>query len=155
MGAAHSYTITVSNNKTEKEGLAYLLSADRRFINPSKEGRTTILRALGLDKKFARAFDLILVEGHTNDEPLIEFDAPDAMTLIELKTTKKKLPMNPKGFFFGATKNEFDLAEKLGSKYKFAFVCLHPESTSYALLSRAELEKRITTKRVQYQINLG
>lgn len=155
MGATHSYTITADNNKTEKEGLAYLLAADTRFINPSKESRRVILDALGLDKKYARAFDLLMVEGHANTEDEIAFDRPEAMTLIELKTTKKMLPANPKGFFFGATKNEFDLAEKLDDRFKFCFVCLHPESKSYALLTLSELERIIKTKRIQYQINLG
>jgi hypothetical protein len=78
----------------------------------------------------------------------------DEITLVELKTTKKFLPENPKGFFFGATQNEFDFGERLGDKYRFCFVCLHPDSPSYAMLSVPELEAIMRTKRVQYQINL-
>ncbi len=155
MGATHSYTITVDNNKTEKEGLDYLLSADSRFINPSKASRALILETLGLEKKFSRAFDLLIIEGHTNNERDVPLQKPANITLVELKTTKKKLPDNPKGFFFGATENEFTLARKLGDNYKFCFVSLHKESRSHALLTLSELERRITTKRVQYQINLG
>lgn len=154
MGAAHSYTITVNNNKTEKEGLAYLLATDKRFINPSKESRHVILKALGLDKKFSRAFDLVMVDGHTSKEASVSFNRPETITLIELKTTKKRLAANPKGFFFGATKNEFDLAKKLGDRFTFCFVCLSPECKSFSMLTLSELDKIIRTKRVQYQINL-
>lgn len=78
----------------------------------------------------------------------------DEIYLVELKTTRKYLPENPKGFFFGATQNEFDFGERLGDKYRFCFVCLHPDSPSYAMLSVPELEAIMRTKRIQYQINL-
>ena len=76
------------------------------------------------------------------------------ITLIEIKSTKKKLENNPYGFFFGATENEFDIALKLGNKYKFCFVCLHPDTTNYVTLTTKELDKIIKNKRIQYQINL-
>ena len=155
MAGQHSYTITVDNNRTEKEAVDYLLSTDIHFINPSKESRKVIMEKLGLEKGFARAFDLIIVKGHTNNEHLIDIQNPKDITLVELKTTKKKLVNNPKGFFFGATKNEFDLAERLGDQFRFCFVSLHPESKSYALLTLPELRSLIKTERVQYQINLG
>ena len=78
----------------------------------------------------------------------------DEIFLVELKTTRKYLPENPKGFFFGATQNEFDFGERLGDKYRFCFVCLHPDSRSHAMLSVPELEAIMRTKRIQYQINL-
>ena len=112
------------------------------------------MELLELDSKFKRAFDLILIEGHYNQESLIDLHKNDRITLVELKTTKKFLPNNPKGFFFGATENEFAIAKKLGNKYKFCFVSLHEDSRSYSLLSLSELNSRIQNKRIQYQINL-
>lgn len=76
------------------------------------------------------------------------------LTLIELKTTQKKLINNPDGFFFGATENEFNLAQTLGMRYMFCFISLHAESAKYICLTLDELEPRIKTKRIQYQINL-
>ena len=72
---------------------------------------------------------------------------------MELKTTKKKLPNNLNGFFFGATENEFNLAKLLGNQYLFCFVCLHSESMSYKFMRLYEMEEMIKTKRIQYQIN--
>jgi len=154
MSSKKSFTITVNNNKTEKEGINYLLSINQNFINPSKESRKLILEILEMDQKFIRAFDLIMIPGHTNLEEIIELNSYQHITLIELKTTKKKLPNLPKGFFFGATESEFELARLLGEKFKFCFVSLHEESLSYELLSLNNLSKIIKNKRIQYQINL-
>lgn len=112
------------------------------------------MELLKIDKKFSRAFDLILIPGHTNLEKIIELDQTSDIILVELKTTKKRLDNNPRGFFFGATENEFDLAKKFEDKFRFCFVSLHPESKSYKLLTLGELNNIIKTKRVQYQINL-
>lgn len=149
-----SYTITVENNISEKEAISFLLFSNINFINPDKESRKTIMELLNIDKKYARAFDLILIPGHTNLEQTISLQNPENIVLIELKTTKKKLVNNPKGFFLGATENEFTLANQLGDKYLFCFVSLHPESKSYVLLTLNGLNSIIKTKRIQYQINL-
>lgn len=154
MAYNHSYTITVDNNISEKEAISYLLSTNINFINPDKESRKVIMNLLNIDKKYIRAFDLILIPGHTNLEQIISLNSIENITLIELKTTKKKLINNPKGFFFGATESEFNLANQLKDNYKFCFVSLHPESKSYVLLNLNELNSRIKTKRIQFQINL-
>jgi hypothetical protein len=154
MAGKKSYTITVDNNRSEKEALDFLLTSDQKFILPDKDSRRVILEVLGVDRKYARAFDLVIIPGHTNLEKVINHGDSGAITLVELKTTKKKLPSLPKGFFFGATESEFQLAEKLGNNYKFCFVSLHKESLGYVLLTLDELNTIIKTKRVQYQINL-
>jgi hypothetical protein len=150
----HSFKITLSNNKTEKEGIGYLTDIDNRFIYPDKETRKKMLKLLNVSQKYNRTFDLIFIEKVSYEKGEILIDNLLDITLIELKTTKKSLPNNPIGFFFGATENEFDLAELLGDQYKFCFICLHPECTSYKLLTLSELNDIIKTKRIQYQINL-
>jgi hypothetical protein len=154
MANNHSYTITLDNNKSEKEALIFLIESDVNFLNPDKESRKIIMEMLGIDKKFARAFDLILIPGHTNLEQVIQLKKINEITLVELKTTKKKLINLPSGFFFGATESEFALARHLGEQYKFCFVSLHKESQKFVLLTLDELNKIIKTKRIQYQINL-
>ena len=49
---------------------------------------------------------------------------------------------------------EAELARLLGAQYVFCFVCLHPDSIGYSLVTHAELQDLIRTKRTQYQINL-
>lgn len=154
MASNQSYTITLENNKSEKEAIEFLMKSDSKFISPDKISRKRLLEVFKIDPKYARAFDLLLIPGHTNLEEVIELESLDDVIFVELKTTKKKLPNMPKGFFFGATQSEFDVAELLGDKYLFCFVSLHPETMKYALLSLNDLNKIIRTKRIQYQINL-
>lgn len=154
MAFEHSYSITLSNNRTEKAAVDYVMEADPRLLNPSAGSRRRVLEFLGLPRKYSRAFDLIRVPGHINSESEITIDHADSITLVELKTTRKHLPEMPKGFFFGATENEFELAKRMGDRLVFCFVCLHPDSAGFCLLTLAELEPLIRTKRTQYQINL-
>jgi hypothetical protein len=154
LASNQSYTITLENNKSEKEAIEFLMKSDSKFISPDKISRKKLLEVFKIDPKYARAFDLLLIPGHTNLEEIIELESLEDVTFVELKTTKKKLPNLPKGFFFGATQSEFDVAELLGEKYLFCFVSLHPETMKYSLISLTELNKIIRTKRVQYQINL-
>ncbi len=154
VASEHSYTITLHNNRTEKAAIDYLLAADGRFWVPKPQSRKHILRELGADPKLSRAFDLVLVDDAVTVESELLVVDVEGITLVELKTTRKQLADLPRGFFFGATQNEFDLALALGDRYKFCFVCLHPGTPGYAMLTLSELEPLIRTKRTQYQINL-
>lgn len=110
------------------------------------------MKLLDIGPSYSRAFDLVYVPSGELVDNLSTLASE--LILIELKTTKKKLVNNPDGFFFGATENEFRLAEHLGDRYSFCFVSLHVESLSHSLLTLTELNERVKTKRVQYQINL-
>lgn len=154
MASHKSYSITLNNNKTEKEALEFLLSRQCGFVLPDKKGRKEILQLLNLSSSFARTFDLLWLPGIAKAKDHIEVKSLNQITLVEVKSTKKKLTRFPAGFFFGATQNEFNLAERLGGKFRFCFVCLHPDIRSYSLLTLEELNARIKTKRIQYQINL-
>mgnify|MGYP003575932289 CR=1 FL=1 len=156
MARAHSFVITVSNNKTEKEAIDYLVANATGFFYVDTGVRRQILELLELSPKFARAFDMIFIprfEGHAVTEQTIGTHR-DEIILVELKATKKYLPENPKGFFFGATENEFKFGRLLGDKFRFCFVCLNELSPSFVMLTIDELEARIRTKRIQYQINM-
>jgi len=153
MASEQSYTITKSNNATEKEAINYILAKESNFILPDKESRNSLMKLFGIEKKFSRAFDLVYIQ-NIKPNNTISIQNKNEIIFIELKTTKKYLPNNPKGFFFGATENEFNLAKKLGDSYKFCFISLHKDSLSHAILTLTELEKIIKTKRIQFQINI-
>jgi len=153
MAHEHSYKITYKNLATEEEGKDFLLKRNKQFIVPDTNLKKQILKEFGLGDKYIRAFDLVLLRKKVKPGDIIDWNKNN-ITLIELKTTKKKLPNNPRGFFFGATYSEYDVARKLGNKYKFCFVCLHEDSKSYKLLTLEEMELLIKNKRRQYQINL-
>lgn len=156
MSGKHSFTLTLSNNITEKEGVNYLIENHTGFFKIDLSTKKKILDLLQIEHRFLQSFDMIYIPDLVGKEingDEIETYLED-MVLVELKTTKKYLPNNPKGFFFGATENEFNFGEILGEKFRFCFVSLHEKGSSYVLLTIEELELIIRNKRIQYQINL-
>ena len=154
--AKKSFTLTLENNKTEKEALNFLINQDSRFYLPSLKQKKKILNHLDIDHKYVKAFDLILLKEPLTTGSIITEKQLKECEIIEVKSTKKHLPNNPKGFFFGATENEFNLVEKVEAKnhtIRFCFVCLNQKSKSYELLTIKEVEKMIQSKRTQYQIH--
>lgn len=134
--------------------MEFVMSTSPDLFHPDLIGRKKLLEMLGLSLAFRKTFDLVRIKGASRTNKEVEIADPKAVTLIELKTTKKKLPDNPLGFFFGATENEFNLATALGAQFNFAFVCLHPECPSVKFLTLPELESLVQRKRTQFQINL-
>ena len=136
MSNNHSFTITLSNNITEKEGVKFLINNYSGFFQIDLNIKKNILDLLKIDYKFLQAFDLIYIPNMVNKEVFTKDieTCIDDIILVELKTTKKYLPENPKGFFFGATENEFKFAALLGEKYRFCFVSLNEKGCSFSFL---------------------
>ena len=156
MSRKHSFILTLSNNVTEKEGVNYLIENHTGFFKITLETKKELLDLLKISHSFLQAFDLIYVPemlGKEVDSNFIQTYLEDII-LVELKTTKKYLPENPKGFFFGATENEFNFGKILGDRFRFCFVSLNEKLQSYVLLTIEELEIKIRNRRIQYQINL-
>ncbi len=156
MSRKHSFVLTLSNNVTEKEGINYLIENSTGFFKIDLSTKKELLDLLKIEHRFLQAFDLIYVPemvGKIVDSEFVHTYLEDII-LVELKTTKKYLPENPKGFFFGATENEFNFGKILGSRFRFCFVSLNEKGSSFAFLTLEELEERIKNRRIQYQINL-
>ena len=156
MSRKNSFVLTLSNNVTEKEGINFLIENYTGFFKIDLATKKELLDLLKIEHRFLQAFDLIYVPemvGKIVDAGFIQIYLDDII-LIELKTTKKYLPENPKGFFFGATENEFNFGKILGSRFRFCFVSLNEKGSSYAFLTLEELEGMIKNRRIQYQINL-
>ena len=152
MSRKHSFILTLSNNVTEKEGVNYLIENHTGFFKIDLVTKKELLNLLKIDHRFLQAFDLIYVPEMAGKNINSNF----VQTYLEdiIKTTKKYLPENPKGFFFGATENEFKFGEILGDRFRFCFVSLNEKGSSFALQTIKELEQRIRNKRIQFQINL-
>jgi hypothetical protein len=156
MSRKHSFVLTLSNNVTEKEGVNFLIENYSGFFKIDLNTKKELLDLLKIEHRFVQAFDLIYLPemvGKTVDSDFLKIYLEDII-LVELKTTKKYLPENPKGFFFGATENEFNFGKILGDRFRFCFVSLHEKGSSYSLKTIEELEKIVRNKRIQYQINL-
>ena len=156
MSRKHSFVLTLSNNVTEKEGVNFLIENYTGFFKIDLTTKKQLLDLLNIEHRFLQAFDLIYVPemvGKIVDTNFFQTYLEDII-LVELKTTKKYLPENPKGFFFGATENEFNFGKILGNRFRFCFVSLNEKGSSYAFLTIDELESRIRNRRIQFQINL-
>lgn len=156
MSRKHSFKLTLSNNVTEKQGINYLIEEHTGFFKIDKEMKKELLDRVDIPYNYLQSFDMVYIpklKGIKFEKKYIETHL-DEILFIELKTTKKYLPENPKGFFFGATENEFNFGKLLGNRFRFCFVCLNEKSLSYSMLTVEELEKIIRNKRVQFQINL-
>lgn len=156
MSRKHSFKLTLSNNVTEKEGVNYLIEKQTGFFKIDKEMKRTLLDRVNIPYNYLQSFDMVYIpklKGIKFEKDYIDTHI-DEILFVELKTTKKYLPDNPKGFFFGATENEFNFGKLLGNRFRFCFVCLNERSPSYSMLTVEELEGIIRNKRIQFQINL-
>ena len=145
MSRKHSFKLTLSNNVTEKQGINYLVEEQTGFFKIDKLMKKELLDKVNIPHNFLQSFDMVYIpklKGIEFDKDYIETHL-DEILFIELKTTKKYLPENPKGFFFGATENEFNFGKLLGDRFRFCFVCLNEKSPSYVLLTIEELERII------------
>lgn len=156
MSRKHSFKLTLSNNVTEKEGVNYLIETHTGFFKIDLITKKELLDKLEISHKFLQSFDLIYIPDQVGKIITSEFIETylENILLVELKTTKKYLPENPKGFFFGATENEFNFGKILGDRFRFCFVCLNEKSKSFNMIGIDDLEKIIKNKRIQFQINL-
>ena len=60
MASSKSYTITLRNNRTERDALDLMLRIDPLLYEPDSEGRKSLLARLGIDGRLSRAFDIVL-----------------------------------------------------------------------------------------------
>lgn len=156
MSRKHSFKLTLSNNVTEKQGINYLIEKQTGFFKIDKEMKRELLDKVNIPHSYLQSFDMVYIpkmKGVVFEAEFIETHL-DELIFVELKTTKKYLPENPKGFFFGATEKEFNFGKLIGERFRFCLVCLNEKSPSYVMLTLEELDKIVKIKRIQYQINL-
>ena len=115
MSRKHSFVLTLSNNVTEKEGVNFLIENYTGFFKIDLATKKQLLDMLNIEHRFLQSFDLVYIPDLVGIEINTEFLQTylEDIILVELKTTKKYLPENPKGFFFGATENEFNFGKIL------------------------------------------
>jgi hypothetical protein len=149
-----------NNRQTEGHGLR-VVTRDPRFQWVEPGLRREILNRLNVPATFSnRVFDVVMTESAVGPITLADLDAlMDGIRLVEIKVTQKLIRDEALGgFFFGATEREFALAALLGDRYLFALVVLGADNRYgddfFVLLTLEELEARIQSKRLQYQVTL-
>ena len=84
--------------KTEEVGLALLSDKLPEFYVPGLDEKKQVLTWLGIDSKFIRSFDGLLLEVRDFQE----ISSSKDFSIVEVNVTKKYLPglsCSPKGFF--------------------------------------------------------
>lgn len=139
-----------SNLDSEGKGLNMLLEEDSRLVIPTVAQKKLLLSILDYPNIYTRSFDLVRL----NVDSFESVKSSKDFVLIEVKVTSKKLVDFPTGFFFGLTKNEESLLQRLKGTFLLCLVSIHPESQKSIYLDYDALIARIKNKRIQYQINL-
>jgi hypothetical protein len=147
------------NHGTELRATGYILT-DPHFQQPPVEVKQEILRLLGLVGDFThRTFDLVRTAAPAPPLAIANVaEHLDGLLLVEVKSTAKRIEdVRLNGFFSGSTGTQFALAAACPERYRTAFVVMNPDNAYgqpfFTLLTPAELEARVRTKRVQYQVN--
>lgn len=158
MGAS-DFAKSGKNRGVEREGLRALLKCDDRFQAVDLGTKRAIIDALPVGDYGVQTFDAVMTPEPTEQITVSSIARHlDELTLIEMKTTRKRIKNGSlNGFFFGATEREYQMAAALGDRYKWAFVVLSTENEYgmpfVVLLSLEEVEQRTRAKRIQYQVN--
>ncbi|MDA0930470.1 MAG: hypothetical protein O3C32_03740, partial [Bacteroidetes bacterium] len=89
MSRKHSFTLTLSNNVTEKEGVNYLIDNYTGFFKIDLSTKKELLDLLNIEHRYLQAFDLIYIPDLVGKEVNSNFIQTylEDIILIELKTT--------------------------------------------------------------------
>ncbi len=157
----HKFIKSGLNAKTEQKAHDFVLT-DKRFQKPSSEVKRRILDLFGVTGSFTHAsFDLVMTERPREALTLRNVARYlDELTVIEVKSTRAAIKNKALAkFFFGSSATQYELAEALGDRARWAFVVLNDQNDYgkpfFTLLTTREVEERTKTKRVQFQVNFA
>jgi|GEM_PF-503587 len=114
-----------SGQFTAKRASAILVAKKVGFVVPTGTQRQNLLVAFAKRGRvvYGRAFDILKLSRAVDLNSIEAVEANlDAITVYEIKSTKKSLPKNFSGFFFAISAAEALVAQSLKQQFKFAFV---------------------------------
>jgi len=114
-----------SSQSTAKRAGEILAAKGIGFMIPSASQRRNLLVAFAKRGKvvYGRAFDVVRLAQALDLSDLAAVEAHlDAITVYEVKSSRKKLPSDFGGYFFALTAAEVLVAQSLRDQFKFAFV---------------------------------
>jgi hypothetical protein len=114
-----------SGQRTAKKAAALLVAKAKGFIIPTKKQRQNLLVAFAKKGKvvYGRAFDIVKVSRPIDLSALADVERHlGSITVLEIKSSRKKLPLDFGGFFFSLTGAEVLVAQSLKTQFKFVLV---------------------------------
>lgn len=114
-----------SGQFTAKRAGAILVAKKVGFVIPTGTQRANLLVAFAKRGRvvYGRAFDILKLSRAVDLDDLAAVEGNiDAITVYEIKSTKKALPKGFAGFFFAISAAEALVAQSLKQQFKFALV---------------------------------
>jgi len=114
-----------STQATAKKAAAILVGKNVGFIIPTARQRQNLLVAFAKKGKvvYGRAFDVVKLSAPVDLDNLADIEARlNTIMVFEIKSSRKKLPPNFSGYFFGLTGAEVLVAQSLKKQFKFVLV---------------------------------
>ncbi len=114
-----------SGHTTAKKAAAILVGKGMGFIIPTGKQRQNLLVAFAKKGKvvYGKAFDVVKLSAPVDLDDLANIERHlNHITVFEIKSSRKKLPLDFGGFFFSLTGAEVLVAQSLKRQFKFVLV---------------------------------
>ena len=132
-----------SRNQTAKRAAQILLRTNSAFVVPTAQQKRLLLVEFARRNfvVYGKAFDVVKLLGTTNLDDAADIERNlDKIVLCEIKSSRRKLPADFKGYFFALTTAELLVAQNL--KHRFKFILVNSATGSYIELTLQELFAR-------------
>lgn len=129
-----------SRNQTAKQAARILLTKGAGFVIPTSAQKRLLLVEFARRNLvvYGKAFDIVKLLGPVNLDDATDVERNlDHIMLCEIKSTRKALPADFKGYFFALTTAELLVAQNL--KHRFRFILVSTVTEAYIELSLSEL----------------
>ena len=117
--------ISDSGSSTAKRAAAMLEARNEGFVVPTGRQRQNLLVAFAKKGKvvYGKAFDIVRLNAPVDLDDLDDVENSLVNILVfEIKSTRKVLPPDFSGYFFGLSAAEMLVAQSLRDHFKFIFV---------------------------------
>lgn len=114
-----------SGSSTARRAAAMLEARNEGFVVPTAQQRQNLLVAFAKKGKvvYGRAFDIVRLRAPVNLDELADVERNLGNILVfEIKSTRKDLPPDFSGYFFGLSAAEVLVAQSLKDHFQFIFV---------------------------------
>jgi hypothetical protein len=120
-----------SGQQTAARAAKLLVARDPAYQVPSAKERQNLLVVFAERNMvvYGKAFDIVHLQRPVNLSDIDELRAAfDAVTICEIKSTTKKLPVDFAGYFFSLSGAEMLVAQSLKKRFRFVFVNVTTEA---------------------------
>ena len=117
-----------SGQTTAKKAAAILVAKNQGFVIPTASQRQNLLVAYAKRGKvvYGKAFDIVRLSGVVDLADLGDIERNlDEITILEIKSSRKKLGSDFAGYFFALTAAKVLVAQSLKKRFRFVLVNTH------------------------------